>query len=178
MSELTGGTPPEVIEVKVRVNGRVVSCAIPPRRSLADMLRLDLGLTGTNLGCEHGSCGTCTVLVDGLAVRSCLELGARVTGREIITVEGLGSPASMSVEQLHPIQKALAARHGLQCGYCTPGMLLAAVEYLNTVGVPDEHAIRDHLSGNLCRCTGYQGIVDAVMDCCAASGDTTRSGES
>src|SRR5690606_8955401 len=116
-------------------------------------------LTGTHVGCEHGVCGACTILVDGLAVRSCLMLAVQANGRELTTVEGLAA----SPDELHPLQQAFWEAHGLQCGFCTPGILLTLVPFLEENPQPDEQAIREALSGNLCRCTGYQHIVDAVL---------------
>lgn len=148
----------ERITARFSVNGAERETEISVRSSLADVLRDQLGLTGTNLGCEHGVCGSCTVLVDGATVRSCIMLAAQAEGREIVTVEGL-SPLDGS---LSPLQCALADAGGLQCGFCTPGMVVSATEYLECDGREDDHAIREALSGNLCRCTGYEGIVSAV----------------
>ena len=149
--------------VRTTVNGRVHAVAVPVRKTLADMLRQDLGLTGTHLGCEHGVCGACTVLLDGRAVRACLLLGVQADGAEITTVEGLApSPTA-----LHPLQEAFCARHGLQCGFCTPGMLTTLVEFLHDVPDPTEAEVREAISGNLCRCTGYDTIVAAAMDAAA-----------
>ena len=128
-----------------------------PRLLLSDFLRQDLGLTGTHVGCEHGVCGACTVLLDGEAVRSCLILAVQADGHEVATVEGLGS-----VEDLHPLQAAFRQAHALQCGFCTPGILMTLVPFLGEHPNPAESEIREALSGNLCRCTGYQNIVDAV----------------
>ena len=128
-----------------------------PRLLLSDFLRQDLGLTGTHVGCEHGVCGACTVLLDGEAVRSCLILAVQADGHEVATVEGLGS-----VEDLHPLQAAFRQAHALQCGFCTPGILMTLVPFLDEHPNPAESEIREALSGNLCRCTGYQNIVDAV----------------
>ena len=149
----------EVRAIKLTVNGRPRHVAVEPRRLLSDCLRDDLGLTGTNLGCEQGVCGSCTVLVDGESVRSCLMFAVQADGAEVQTVEGLANGA-----ELHPLQAAFWEHHGLQCGFCTPGMLITASELLERNPQPDEAEIRDALSGNLCRCTGYQHIVDAIQD--------------
>jgi len=149
------------LAVKVIVNGKAYEREVEPRLHLADFLRHALGLTGTHLGCEHGVCGACTVLVDGASVRACLMLAVQADGRRIETIEGVANPDG----SLHPIQAALAARHGLQCGYCTPGVVMTLLELQRERGVAplSEAAIRRALSGNLCRCTGYQGIVDAAL---------------
>jgi aerobic-type carbon monoxide dehydrogenase small subunit (CoxS/CutS family) len=145
-------------EVRLEVNGEAVEGRVEPRRTLADFLRDDLGLTGTHLGCEHGVCGACTVLLDGRSVRSCLLLAVQADGRTVRTVEGLaGADGS-----LHPIQAAFSEHHGLQCGFCTPGFLMSAVELLEERPDPDDREIREAMSGNLCRCTGYANIVKAI----------------
>jgi carbon-monoxide dehydrogenase small subunit len=144
--------------VELTVNGRRHHAAVEPRRTLADCLREDLGLTGTNLGCEAGVCGSCTVEVDGETVRSCLMFAVQADGATITTVEGLSDG-----EELSPLQSAFWEHQGLQCGFCTPGMLMTSRELLERNPSPDEQEIRDALSGNLCRCTGYQHIVDAVQ---------------
>jgi carbon-monoxide dehydrogenase small subunit len=148
----------DVRAIELNVNGRRRHVAVEPRRLLSDCLREDLGLTGTNLGCEQGVCGSCTVTVDGETVRSCLMFAVQADGSRIETVEGLADGA-----ELAPIQAAFWEHHGLQCGFCTPGMLMTARELLARNPSPDEQEIRDALSGNLCRCTGYQHIVDAVQ---------------
>ena len=145
--------------IRFTVNGRAVSGEVEPRRSLADFLREDLDLTGTHLGCEHGVCGACTVLLGGEPVRSCLLLAVQADGAELTTVEGL-APAG---GPLHPVQEAFWDRHALQCGFCTPGMLLTAVALLRRNPHPSEAEIRLELSGNLCMCTGYINIVRAVQ---------------
>jgi len=147
------------VRVQMMVNGRQVTAVVDDRLLLADFLREDLNLTGTHLGCEHGVCGACTVLMDGHAVRSCLVLAAQADGSEIITIEGLAEPDG----ELHPVQQAFREAHGLQCGFCTPGMVLAAVDLLREKPDLSEAEIRAGLSGNLCRCTGYAGIVSAVQ---------------
>jgi carbon-monoxide dehydrogenase small subunit len=146
------------ISIQLTVNGIQHELAVPPRRLLVDLLRQDLGLTGTHIGCEHGVCGTCTVLVDGQSVRSCLMLAVQADGTEILTVEGLAQ-----ADKLHPLQEAFRAAQGLQCGFCTPGMLLISYELLQHNPTPTEEDIRETISANLCRCTGYQGIVEAVQ---------------
>ncbi|HEX2500968.1 MAG TPA: (2Fe-2S)-binding protein [Methylomirabilota bacterium] len=149
---------PAPIEVRLRVNGRECAERVPPRLLLSDFLRHRLGLTGTHVGCEHGVCGACTVLLDGEAVRSCLLLAVQVADAEVTTVEGLARPD----ESLHPIQQAFHEMHALQCGFCTPGFLLSVVAFLRDVPAPSDEEIRHGLAGNLCRCTGYQNIVRAV----------------
>lgn len=146
--------------VWVVVNGKVYEREVDPRRLLSDFLRQDLGLTGTHVGCEHGVCGACTVLVEGSSVRSCLMLAVQANGLDVKTVESLGSK-----DELSPLQQAFREHHGLQCGFCTPGMLMTCQDVLQTHALQNDEEIRDALSGNLCRCTGYQGIVNAVRDC-------------
>ncbi|HYB44481.1 MAG TPA: (2Fe-2S)-binding protein [Candidatus Methylomirabilis sp.] len=145
------------VAVVLTVNGQRRNGACEPRKLLVDFLREDLALTGTHVGCEHGVCGACTVLVDGLAARSCLMLAVQAAGAELVTIEGL-----MKDGALHPLQEAFHEHHGLQCGFCTPGMLLTALDLLHTNPSPSETEIRHGLSAVLCRCTGYQGIVKAV----------------
>ena len=147
----------ETVSVQLTVNGQRREGRCETRKLLVDFLREDLGLTGTHVGCEHGVCGACTVLVNGLAARSCLMLAVQANGAELVTVEGL-----MKDGQLHPLQQAFHEHHGLQCGFCTPGMLLTALDFLATNPEPTEVEIRQGLSAVLCRCTGYQGIVKAV----------------
>jgi carbon-monoxide dehydrogenase small subunit len=139
------------------VNGRDYRCVVEPRKTLADVLREDCRLTGTHLGCEHGVCGACTVILDGRAVRSCLMFGVQADGGDIMTVEGLESEG-----ELNPVQQAFQAEHGLQCGFCTPGFVVSATAFLQRNPDPTEDEIREGLSGNICRCTGYQGILRAV----------------
>jgi carbon-monoxide dehydrogenase small subunit len=150
----------EITKHKVifKVNGKELSHEVEPRLLLSDFLRHELGLTGTHVGCEHGVCGACTVLLDGEPVRSCLMFAVQAEGHEITTVEGLAE----SQDELHPIQQAFWDAHGLQCGFCTPGMLMTLVSFLDKNPDPSEEEIREAISGNLCRCTGYQNIVDAV----------------
>ncbi|MCS7051751.1 MAG: (2Fe-2S)-binding protein [Thermomicrobium sp.] len=153
------------VPITVQVNGQTVSAEVEPRMTLADFLRDELGLTGTKLGCEHGVCGSCTVLVDGAAVRSCLVLAVQADGATITTIEGLAADGG-----LHPVQQAFWESHALQCGFCTPGMVLTAVALLAEHPHPSEAEIREALSGNLCRCTGYQNIVKAVAQGAKAMG--------
>ncbi len=148
------------VSIWVIVNGIVHDDLIDPRLLLSDYLRNNLGLTGTHVGCEHGVCGACTILVDGTTARSCLMLAIQSNGSEISTVESLGSP-----DNLNPLQKAFNEHHGLQCGFCTPGMLMTSTEMLQKYPLKTDEEIRKLLSGNLCRCTGYQGIVDAIREC-------------
>ena len=145
--------------VTMTVNGAPRRLTVEPRKTPADVLREDLGLTGTHLGCEHGVCGACTVLVDGDAVRSCLMFGVQAEGADVVTVEGLAPRHG----QLSDVQQAMHVCHGLQCGFCTPGFVVTITALLDRNPDPDDAAIRDGLSGNLCRCTGYQGIVKAVQ---------------
>ncbi len=144
-------------QVRVTVNGRQYEATVEARTTLVDFLRAHLGLTGTHVGCEHGVCGACTVLVDGAAARSCIMLAVQADGAELTTVEGLSRDG-----ELHPIQQAFIDRHGLQCGFCTPGFLMSVCELLQHDADPDDEAIADALGGNICRCTGYQQIVESV----------------
>lgn len=145
--------------IQVTVNGARYEMEVEPRLLLSDFLRHELGLTGTHVGCEHGVCGACTVLLDKQAVRSCLMFAVQANGHEIITVEGLAE----SENELHPLQKAFQENHALQCGFCTPGILMTLIPFLEETPSPKEEEIRQVLSGNLCRCTGYQNIIKAVM---------------
>ena len=161
----------ETFPVRITINGRLYEGKTEARTSLADFLRDELDLTGTHLGCEHGVCGICTVLVNGSAVRSCLLLAVQADGAEILTVEGLASPDG----KLHPIQEAFAEEHGLQCGYCTPGFLMAIYELLESNTNPSDDEIRDVLGGQICRCTGYFGILRAVHSAAAKLGASGRA---
>ena len=143
--------------ISLHVNGEKVSAEVQPRQHLADFLRDELGLTGTHIGCEHGVCGACTVRLNGEIVRGCLVLAVQANGKMVETIEGVTDTGEIA-----DLQAAFEARNALQCGYCTPGMLLTAQDLLNRVPTPSREAIREHLSGNYCRCTGYQAIVDAV----------------
>ena len=156
--------------VRVIVNGTAFERDVEPRRLLADFLREDLGLTGTHVGCEHGVCGACTVLLDGDSARSCLTLAVQADGAAVETVEGLGT-----VDSLHPLQHAFCEHHALQCGFCTPGMLMTALDLLRKHPSPTEEEIREGLSGNLCRCTGYEHIVRAVRAAADAGAAATRA---
>ena len=144
-------------KMAVTVNGTAYEREVEPRLLLSDFIRHDLGLTGTHVGCEHGVCGACTILFDGQPVRACLILAIQADGHELTTVEGLGT-----IEELHPLQEAFWETHGLQCGFCTPGFLMTLVPFLEENPQPTDEEIRKILSGNLCRCTGYQHIEDAV----------------
>jgi carbon-monoxide dehydrogenase small subunit len=145
--------------IRVTVNGQTYERTVEARRTLADFLRDDLGLTGTHLGCEHGVCGACTVTLNGRTARSCLMFAVQADGAEIVTVEGLAAPDG----ELHPLQESFWEHHALQCGFCTPGFLMTALEFLKENPNPTEREVREALSGNLCRCTGYQNIVDALL---------------
>ncbi|MFQ5568321.1 MAG: (2Fe-2S)-binding protein [Rhodothermales bacterium] len=150
---------PDSVPIRVIVNGRSYERLVEPRLLLSDFLRHELGLTGTHVGCEHGVCGACTILMDGEAVRSCLLFAVQTHDRELITVEGLTRD---DTETLHPLQAAFHEAHGLQCGFCTPGFLMMLIPFLEAHPHPTEAEIREALSSNLCRCTGYQNIVKAV----------------
>ena len=158
----------DLVSIRLTVNGQAREGRCETRKLLVDFLREDLGLTGTHVGCEHGVCGACTVLVNGEAARSCLMLAVQANGADLLTIEGL-----MKDGRLHPLQEAFHEHHGLQCGFCTPGMLLTALDLLQTNPRPTEAEIRQGLSAVLCRCTGYQGIVKAV-EAAAASLRGTR----
>ncbi|MFM9882952.1 MAG: (2Fe-2S)-binding protein [Burkholderiales bacterium] len=155
-------TPTQRIAVALTINDRKFSATVEARRTLADFIREDAGLTGTHLGCEHGACGACTVTIDGTLARSCLTLAAQANGATIRTVEGLANG-----DALHPVQAAFKRHHALQCGFCTPGFLVAAVALLEENPSPSEREVREWLNGNICRCTGYQFIIDAVLSAAA-----------
>lgn len=146
-----------LVRIRVCVNGKEHEREVEPRLLLSDFLRHELGLTGTHVGCEHGVCGACTMLVDGEPIRSCLLFAVQANGRELTTVEGLGEDG-----ELHPVQRAFLEAHGLQCGFCTPGILMTVVAFLHEQPTPTPEEIRDVISGHLCRCTGYQNILEAV----------------
>ena len=146
--------------VTVIVNGAAYAVEVDVRSTLAEFLREDLDLTGTHVGCEHGVCGACTVLLDGEPVRACLMFAVQADGHEVRTIEGVAP----SPEELHPLQEAFRAKHGLQCGYCTPGIIMSACAFLEAEPAPSEQAIREMLSGHLCRCTGYHFIVEAIAE--------------
>jgi carbon-monoxide dehydrogenase small subunit len=163
-------TPSERVAVRFTVNDRPVEQMVEARRSLADFLREDLGLTGTHVGCEHGVCGACTVLVDGRSVRSCLLFAAQLEGRAVTTIEGL-TPA----EGLSPLQESFRVCHAMQCGFCTPGMIVTTTELLAQEPAPSTETIREAISGNLCMCTGYVNIVRAVERAVAARAAGARA---
>ena len=148
------------MRIAVEINGASYEGDVGPRTLLSDFIRHAAGLTGTHVGCEHGVCGACTVQIDGETVRSCLMLAVQANGRSVLTVEGLAPDGA----ELHPLQQAFHERHALQCGFCTPGFLLSAEALLRERPDPSEREVREALAGNLCRCTGYEGIVQAVLD--------------
>ncbi|MEQ9041990.1 MAG: (2Fe-2S)-binding protein [Silicimonas sp.] len=147
----------ETMNITMTINGEAITRDVPVRLNLVDFIRNEAGLTGSHVGCEHGVCGACTIEVDGLTMRGCLMLAVQADGAEITTVEGFGDRAAA-------LREAFANRNALQCGYCTPGMLASALEYIEAGGTSDRTAIRQYISGNYCRCTGYQSIVDAIAD--------------
>jgi len=157
--------------IRLTVNGRIHERTVEVRKTLADFLREDLGLTGTHLGCEHGVCGACTIIVDGAAVRSCLLFAAQMPGREIFTVESLADG-----DRLNPLQEAFWEHHGLQCGFCTPGFLMTLTCFLREHPDPSEAEIREAISGNLCRCTGYKNIVTAARAAAQKLASSTTQG--
>ena len=146
--------------ISVTINGDTYEREVETRLLLSDFIRHECELTGTHVGCEHGVCGACTILLDGMTARSCLMLAVQADGHELLTIEGIAP----NEEELHPLQQAFMDNHGLQCGYCTPGMLTTLLEFLRDNPDPTEQEVRIAISGNLCRCTGYQGIVDAALD--------------
>jgi aerobic carbon-monoxide dehydrogenase small subunit len=148
----------ENVSITLHINGVKHTASVEPRRSLVDFLRHDMGLLGTHVGCEHGVCGACTIMLDGRTVRSCLLFAAQADGAEVLTIEGLANG-----EELHPLQRAFQQHHALQCGFCTPGMVLSALEVLRDNPQPTEEEVRVGLGGNLCMCTGYVNIVRAVL---------------
>jgi carbon-monoxide dehydrogenase small subunit len=157
---MTTDVQPELEHIRLTVNGKPFERDVEPRRHLGDFLRQDLNLTGTHIGCEHGACGACTVIVNEVPVRSCLMFAGQANGATVRTVEGLADAHG----SLHPIQQAFWNRHGLQCGFCTPGMMMTLAALLKDNPAADEADIRDAISGNICRCTGYETIVDAALD--------------
>ena len=160
----------ETRSVVLNVNGTGRTITVEPRKTLADAIREDLGLTGTHLGCEHGVCGACTILFDGEMVRSCLLFAVQAEGAEITTIEGIAEG-----DALHPMQRAFSEYHGLQCGFCTPGMILAGIDVLARNPDPSPQEIREEMGGNICRCTGYQKIVESVR---AAAAEMSKEGVS
>ncbi|RDD60619.1 (2Fe-2S)-binding protein [Ferruginivarius sediminum] len=165
-------TAPKPRTIQVTVNGETITASVPDRKLLCDFLREDLSLTGTHVGCEHGVCGACTVLVEGRPARSCLMLAVQADGRAITTIEGVSGPDG----SLHPVQRAFHEQHALQCGFCTPGFIISTIAYLEerdpSAGPVSEDEVREHLSGTLCRCTGYTNIVRAV---CQAAAELSES---
>ncbi len=159
--------PSCAVTVDLMVNSRRYVLEIEPRLLLSDFLRHELGLTGTHVGCEHGVCGACTVLLDGQAVRSCLMFAVQASGGSLTTIEGLGEPGD-----LHPLQRAFSEEHGLQCGFCTPGFILSIASFLDEVPKLDDRHLRERLSGNICRCTGYAGIVRAARRAASIRGES------
>ena len=159
-----------VARVEMTVNGVVCEAEVEPRTLLVYFLRETLGLTGTNVGCDTSSCGACTVLVDGESVKSCTMLAVRADGHEITTIEGMAAADGT----FHPLQEAFHRNHGLQCGYCTPGMIMAAASFLAENPSPTEEEVREALKGNLCRCTGYQNIVESILDAAAQMSGATE----
>jgi carbon-monoxide dehydrogenase small subunit len=158
------------VRIALTVNGRHEEAEVEPRLLLVHLLRDHLGLTGTNIGCDSTSCGACTVLLDGQSVKSCTILAVQADGAEVTTIEGLSGPTG----ELHPLQAAFQRHHALQCGYCTPGMVMAAASLLAEHPTLTEEEVRRGLEGNLCRCTGYQGIVDAILEVARATGGAER----
>ena len=158
-------TNSEKLSISLTVNGKSYEREVEPRKLLSDFIREDLGLTGTHVGCEQGNCGACNVLIDDMSARSCLTFAVQCDGARIRTVESLGS-----VDDLHPVQTSFWEKHGLQCGFCTPGMLISAVELLENNANPSDEEIREAMASNLCRCTGYQTIIEAVKDAAEAEG--------
>ena len=161
--------PGKTLDVAITVNGQAVKQQLEARMTLADFLRYELGLTGTHVGCEQGVCGACTVLVDGVATRSCILYAVQADGRDVVTVEGLTNSPN-----LHPLQRLFGVHGALQCGFCTPGILMSMKAFLEENPNPSREEVRDALSGNLCRCTGYHDIVDSVM---AAAGSEATTNE-
>jgi carbon-monoxide dehydrogenase small subunit len=159
-------------QVDVKVNGRSVSRQVEDRTLLVEFLRDTLGLTGTHIGCDTGQCGACTVHLDGRSIKSCTMFAAQASGAAIVTIEGLAKG-----DDLHPMQAAFREHHALQCGFCTPGMIMAAVDLLNRIPDPDEATIRENLDGNLCRCTGYHNIVKAIAAVAHAGAGVARAAE-
>ncbi len=159
------------MKVAVTVNGEAYQVDIPPRMTLADALRMEMGLTGTHLGCEQGACGACTVLLNGVPVRSCLMFGVQADGHEVTTIEGLSS----EVDDLHPLQQAFLAHRAFQCGFCTPGILMNFAATLQDTDTMTRQDVREHLSGHICRCTGYVAILDAVCEVLDRAGKLDES---
>ena len=169
---MTDTQAPPKTDVTLTVNGRERTASTEPRTLLVNFIRNELGLTGTHVGCQTGQCGACTVVLDGEAVKSCMVLAAQADGHEVVTIEGMAKGSAM-----HPIQEAFWEEHGLQCGYCTPGMLLSTMTLLRDDPDPDEHTIRRGIEGNICRCTGYQGIVNSVREAARRTAATPEGNE-
>ena len=163
---------PDMRRVRVTINGETYEREVETRLLLSDFIRHEVELTGTHVGCEHGVCGACTILLDGISARSCLMLAVQADGHELLTIEGIAP----NEEELHPLQQAFMDNHGLQCGFCTPGMLTTLLEFLRDNPDPTEQEVRIAISGNLCRCTGYQGIVDAALDAAGRLRGEARAG--
>ena len=163
---------PDMRRVSVTINGETYEREVETRLLLSDFIRHEVELTGTHVGCEHGVCGACTILLDGISARSCLMLAVQADGHELLTIEGIAP----NEEELHPLQQAFMDNHGLQCGFCTPGMLTTLLEFLRDNPDPTEQEVRIAISGNLCRCTGYQGIVDAALDAAGRLRGEARAG--
>ena len=161
------------MRVAIEINGATYEGDVEPRTLLSDFIRHVAGLTGTHVGCEHGVCGACTVQVDGETARSCLMLAVQANGRSVLTIEGLAADGA----PLHPLQRAFHEHHALQCGFCTPGFLIAAEALLRERPDPTEREVREALAGNLCRCTGYEGIVEAVLDVARRGGRGSGAGD-
>ncbi|MET0579874.1 MAG: (2Fe-2S)-binding protein [Ilumatobacteraceae bacterium] len=173
IDSIDGSSAIDAVRVGFSVNGRARHVTCEPRKLLSDVLRDDLGLTGTHVGCEHGACGACTILLDGAAVRSCLLFAAQIEGCTITTVEGIADPDG----GLSTVQQAMQDNHGLQCGFCTPGIVVSLTAYLRDHAEPSDEQIRDALSGNLCRCTGYHGIVNAARQAAGRPARPTHEGD-
>lgn len=150
------------VDIKLKVNGKEVTASVEPRTLLVELIREELRLTGTHVGCDTTQCGCCTIHLDGKAVKSCTMLAVQANGREVTTIEGLAKPDGT----LHPMQEAFREHHGLQCGFCTPGMVMMGVDIARRLPGADEKTVREELEGNICRCTGYQGIVQAILSVC------------
>ena len=157
-------------KIKIEINGVIFERMIETRMTLSDFIRHECGLTGTHVGCEHGVCGACTIHLNGQAIRSCIMYAVQANGQKVTTVEGLSQPDG----SLHPLQQAFKNQNGLQCGFCTPGMLMTCTAYLEEKSAPTEREIREVISGNICRCTGYQGIVNATLE--VANNKSTNGG--
>lgn len=163
--------------IDLTVNGEKVSRSVAVRMNLVDFLRTELGLTGSHVGCEHGVCGACTVIVDDASIRGCLMLAVQADGAEVTTVEGLADLSDVAGDRARALQEAFLKHNALQCGFCTPGMLASALELVEAGGSPDRAVIREHISGNYCRCTGYQAVVDAIEEVMAPGTENLGAGQ-